>query len=309
MAESHRQAFVDNLRRLWDNVGRRTKPAVNLDAFVQQLQGRIARADTVRATDRVVTQFPTLTKPSQRRPFRSRAVWYGTLGVSIASVAFVTLIAGNRPSPGTATQFTTYATTSGQRANIVLPDGSTVALNVASRLYVPVDYAAGNHRLRLDGEALFTVRHLEGTLFSVVAGAVSANVLGTSFAVRHYTTDTTTTVSVREGKVAVRSAVLTAVRQAVVNRQGEVRVQAATPEQFSFAAGVLTLNDVPFSRAIVEFDRWYDADIRLGDPALATRRLTGQCAAGSLADLVELLEFTFDVRVVRDGRVLTLYTR
>ena len=41
-----------------------------------------------------------------------------------------------------------YVTDQGERANIVLPDGNTVALNVASRLEVPADYLAGDHALR-----------------------------------------------------------------------------------------------------------------------------------------------------------------
>ena len=46
----------------------------------------------------------------------------------------------------------TYSTGDGQRANITLPDGGMVALNVASRLEVPMDYMAGNHTVQILGE-------------------------------------------------------------------------------------------------------------------------------------------------------------
>ena len=78
----------------------------------------------------------------------------------------------------------TYTTGDGQRANIMLSDGSIVALNVASQLDVPVDYASGDHTLRLRGEALFTVSHHEGIPLTVIAGPTTARVLGTSFVVR-----------------------------------------------------------------------------------------------------------------------------
>jgi ferric-dicitrate binding protein FerR (iron transport regulator) len=77
----------------------------------------------------------------------------------------------------------------------------------------------------------------------------------------------------------------------------------------SFVNGVLTLTNVPLPAAIPELDRWYDADIRLGDPQLAAKGVTSEFAAGSLAELTEILEGTFNVRVVRVGRVLTLYAR
>ncbi|HXC24982.1 MAG TPA: FecR domain-containing protein, partial [Gemmatimonadaceae bacterium] len=66
---------------------------------------------------------------------------------------------------------------------------------------------------------------------------------------------------------------------------------------------------LPLPAAIVELDRWFDADIRLGDPMLEKQRIKGEFAAGSLADLSAILELTYNVRVVRDGRVLTLYPR
>jgi ferric-dicitrate binding protein FerR (iron transport regulator) len=190
-----------------------------------------------------------------------------------------------------------------------LPDGSRVILNVASRLEVPMDYERGNRTLRLHGEALFTVAHLSGAPFTVIAGPSVTRVLGTSFVVRRYTTDTAATVAVREGKVAVQSAVLGAAQQIVVSEHHVGQIKPADSAQFSFAMGVLTLDNVSLLKAIPELNRWYDAEIRLGDPVLANRRVVGGFTAGSLTDLSVILEHTFNVRVVREGRVLTLYPR
>ena len=201
-----------------------------------------------------------------------------------------------------------YTTANGQRANITLLDGTTVALNVASRLEVPANYAAGNRTVRLYGEALFTVSHRDGTPFTVLAGTMKTRVLGTTFLVRQYPTDTLVRVAVRDGKVAVGSAVVTAGQLIDVGRTGLARMGIATPSQFSFAAGVLTLESMPLSMAIPELDRWYNVDIRLGDAALKVKSVEGNVTAGSLADLTGILELT-GVRVVRDGRVLTLYQR
>ncbi|HXC26062.1 MAG TPA: FecR domain-containing protein, partial [Gemmatimonadaceae bacterium] len=98
-----------------------------------------------------------------------------------------------------------YTTGNAQRANITLPDGSTVALNVASRLEVPADYMTGDHTVHLVGEGLFTVVRHESTPFAVEAGTTTTRVLGTRFVVRHYPSDSATMVAVQDGKVAVRS--------------------------------------------------------------------------------------------------------
>lgn len=241
-----------------------------------------------------------------------KIAWYTTAAFVAIVVSVLTGWAvGSRARPWrqtatTALMYTSYATTNGQRATITLPDGSMVALNVASRLEVPVDYVAGNHALRLDGEALFTVRH-EGSLFTVNAGGEIVRVLGTSFAVRRYSTDSVTMVAVREGKVAVRTSVLTAGRQIEIGR-ASTRFGRADTSRFAFAAGVLVLDDCSFPNAIAELDRWFDADIRLGDAELVRRRISISFAPGSVADLVSVLQL-MDLRVVREGRRLTLFSR
>ena len=207
-----------------------------------------------------------------------------------------------------------YVTGRGERANITLPDGNTVALNVASRLEVPADYLAGNHTLHLSGEALFDVKHQTGSPFTVIAGGGTARVLGTSFLVRHYEGDTLASVAVREGKVAVRAEagktmVVTAGRRLTFNRGGAMQLGNTDPGQFSFALGVLTLPSELLSDAIPELDRWYDADVRFGDSTLAVHRLAGTLPAGSLSGLMDLLQSTYDIRIVRAGRVLTLYRK
>jgi ferric-dicitrate binding protein FerR (iron transport regulator) len=109
--------------------------------------------------------------------------------------------------------------------------------------------------------------------------------------------------------VAVGNTVVTAKRLVEVGRDGIPHVWPADASLFSFATGVLTLGNMSLRSAVVDLDRWYDVDIRLGDTTLATQPLKGEFAAGSIADLVGILEWTYKVRVVRDGRVLTLYPR
>jgi len=200
----------------------------------------------------------------------------------------------------------TYTTGNGERATISLPDGGTVALNVASRLEVPMDYMAGHHTVRLVGEGLFTASHHEGAPLTVITDGATARVLGTSFVVRRYATDTSAIVAVRDGKVAVGTTVVTANQLAEVGRNGMAHLRVSDGSPFTFATGTLTIDGLLLPAAIVELNRWYDADIRLGDPVLASRHVNATFGMGSLNDLAENLGSLYDVQVVRDGRVLTL---
>lgn len=207
-----------------------------------------------------------------------------------------------------ASSASTYTTGNKQQAAITLPDGSEVVLNVGSRLEIPSDYATGNRTLVLDGEAYFTVKPDKRAPFTVNSGSATARVLGTRFVVRHYGSDTTTAIAVKDGKVAVGDVVLTAGEETYVSSGMISPVRETDARRFSFVLGKLALSSQLLTDAIPDLNRWYDVDIRIGDSALRERRIVGVFETGSITDLISLLELTYNVRVVRDGQTLTLFS-
>lgn len=266
-------------------------------------------------------------------PRRPSSYWRYVLGGTLAGMLLLSVFWQQRV-PQRIVHATTpragnsiYTTGNGERARVTLPDGSTVQLNVASRLEVPFDYDRGNRTIRLTGEALFTVAHYQGNPFTVITEQSTTRVLGTSFIVRQYATDTAAVVAVHDGKVSVefnsesvresmgrstRSAqhgavVVTAGYETVLMAGHIPRVDTANARRFSFAQGTLSITSLTLQDAIPELNRWYNADIRLGDSTLATRPASGSLEVGSITDLMWLLHTAYDVRVVRTGRVVTLY--
>jgi transmembrane sensor len=319
MEPEHQESFTDSVSRREEAVfaaaARRIVDAWHvspdeISAYYAKALARIGGIAVDRATSLQRKGSRRVVPVSLGTRSMRRSVWYGAVTVIAAALFIVGEWGGVARGPGRnqAAKTVVYSTANGQRATITLTDGSVVMLNVASRLEIPSDYATGNHTIRLVGEALFLVSHHDETPFTVLAGPAVTRVLGTSFLVRRYGTDTATTVAVQSGKVSVGSAILVAGRYVEVGPSNTGPVLPADASQFSFAAGVLSLRSIPLSRAIPELNRWYDADIRLGDIALATRHMTGKFEIGSLAELSAILELT-GVRVVRDGRIITLYSR
>jgi ferric-dicitrate binding protein FerR (iron transport regulator) len=294
--------------------------AVERSQLVRRAMGQMGSSLSVVTPERAVSSI----RETRHQPFGARAPrarlqpgfarhwgWYaaaalvvGVLGVIGGWDGHAHGAIGNAPRT-----MSTYVTANGERANITLPDGATVMLDVASRLDVPADYAAGNHGVHLWGQAFFTVQKQSESPFTVTAGGTTARVLGTSFVVRHYDTDTSVTVAVQSGKVSVGSVVVTAARLIEVHARGRVRLGTADASRFAFTSGVLHLSSMPLAQAIPELNRWYGADIRLSDSSFARIPIKGTFAAGSLSDVTEMLKFMLDARVVRDGRVLTLYPK
>lgn len=247
---------------------------------------------------------------SSKNPLMTR--WYAlSMGLALA-IAFAIGL-GKSPGFSSGSQLpnsiSTYTTPTGQRASITLPDGSYVMLNAGSSLEVPVDFNRKQRKLELRGEAFFSVKHHGGAPFTVIAGDNEARVLGTRFVVRNFDTDSAMLVAVEDGKVEVSSSVLTANQEILIDRSGRQVLQSASPSRFSFERGILSFDGIALEDAIQDLNRWFDADVRLGDPGLAERRIEGDYGHGTAGNLAEILELTFDIRVVKDGRTLTLYPR
>jgi transmembrane sensor len=310
-----RQAQLRRLRLLWEARQRQPIRDFGRDEAIAQVLATI-RGTERRATERNVRPVVPGRRGWGRGIAHVPAARY-LIGALAAGAMILAIGVRTEHWFGTRAESVsvlTYTTGPGQRANITLPDGSTVVLNVASRLQVPSNYAAGNHTVRLQGQASFSVQHHDAVPLTVVSGAVTTRVLGTRFMVRRYATDTAITVAVRDGRVAVnadqsRAVVLAADQQATIGAFGAPRVTVADASQFDFERGTLSLASMPLRDAIAELDRWYDADIQLADSTLGDLRLTSRVTAGSVAELATMLEMTFDVRVVRNNRTLTLYQR
>jgi ferric-dicitrate binding protein FerR (iron transport regulator) len=286
-----------------------------------------------RATaSRTKPRFPrTLTTTTRRRV---TAVVTGVLatGALATGALAIVLTRVHHSALHSTTAYAVYTTRPGQRATIDLSDGTRVSLNAASTLEVPRTFGVRTRAVRLTGHAAFDVAHADARPFTVDAAGTRTTVLGTSFGVRAY--DANVRVAVRSGKVAVDAcetigdedgchphttligrstndahAVLDAGDIASVSAVGRVNIvrNADLDADFAFIANRLVLTGAPLASAVADLNRWYNADIRLADPSVGQLVLEGSFPGGNLDALVQSLEIVLHVRVVRDGRVVTVY--
>ncbi len=217
-----------------------------------------------------------------------------------------------------------YATARGERAVLTL-DGATVVLGPESVLRISGSYGVRDRTVSLTGHAYFDVAHDAGHPFRVWAGGVLAEDIGTRFDIRAYARDSVMRLVVADGAVAMHTwripgdgshdsvvplspVVVTRGMMATEGVDGVVRVRSglATDGYLSWSDGRLAFDDTPLPEVAAELSRWYDLDIRLGDPGLASRTLTASFDDPPAAVLVAL-EGALGVRATRVGRVVTLY--
>ncbi len=290
--------------------------------FPRRRHGDQVAAAYERVIDRAARETSTVTRPPQAAPVRIRRLGHNavprrtwTVVVTSIALAAALLIVGlvttfHSSYHGTSRALATYVTANGERARVELKDGTIVMLNVASRLRVPEDFGPKNRTVWLDGEAYFNVAHVAGAPFTVQAGATHTRVLGTEFVVRSYQ-PADVRVAVRAGKIAVNGAVLGANDIAVAGQNGVVTVRRnqRIDAAFGVAEGRLVLTDVPLREAAADLERWYDVKLRFGDSTVSYLPISAVLPSGSAGDLVEVLRLTFGVRVVQQGRILTINDR
>jgi transmembrane sensor len=242
----------------------------------------------------------------------------GLLLFSAGVAAWYTGVLRRAEPAATAVAMREYTTRKGQRADIMLPDGTRATLNVDSRLRIPARYGATTRDVELDGEAFFDVRHDARAPFRVhTAGAVAEDI-GTAFAVRAYPGEQGVTVVVRAGDVALQSrstasmpaTIVAAGQLGRVDASGRVLVQshADVKSNLAWMQGRLTFRLRPFADVARELERWYDVEITLDDSSLATVPVTVSFTNQSLDEVLAIISQSLDVQYHRDGSRVRLYT-
>jgi transmembrane sensor len=258
-----------------------------------RLRARIAESELGRST--------------QPRRFTRWLTAAGVIGVASA-LAWQFL----KPTPAIQRVATTAA---GERIVIHLADSSIITLGPAST----VRYTVGRDRREasLEGLADFKVVHDAARPFVVRAGNAIATDLGTEFVVRAYRGDSSVNVSVTAGSVSIASA---GSQRHVELRAGDVgRVAAdgstslgtagSASSHAAWVDGRLVFHDESLATVARELSRWFDVDLRVAGDSLARRRVSAVYNDPSLADVLEALTATLDLRVDRSKRTITLLPR
>jgi ferric-dicitrate binding protein FerR (iron transport regulator) len=91
----------------------------------------------------------------------------------------------------------------GEKANVVLPDGSKVCLNSGSTLTYYNTYNRNDRFLKLDGEAYFEVAPNPKKTFTVQCIDMKIEVVGTTFGIKAYDEDFIISTVLEKGKVKI----------------------------------------------------------------------------------------------------------
>jgi ferric-dicitrate binding protein FerR (iron transport regulator) len=173
--------------------------------------------------------------------------------------------------------------TAGQRAEVLLADGSKVWLNAKSTLTGMTGFGQKNRNVELNGEAYFEVAKNTQMPFVVITEHNRIQVTGTQFNVSAYKGSRTFETAVVEGSVNIYSRetdeIITKLteNQVIIARDNKYRKeQLQSHEALRWREGLYCFDDTPFKVLLEKLENYYGVSIILGQTAPTEYKCTGK---------------------------------
>jgi transmembrane sensor len=257
-----------------------------------------------------------------------------------ASVAFIVVLIGilffARYEYNTEKDKVTYTETIiplGQKGQVLLGDGTRIALNSGSKIKYPSNFNSDKREVYVEGEAYFDVAHDETKPFLVHSGKLTVKVLGTSFNIKSYPGEDRIETTLVSGSVKIFQEIgkqereITTLKpneQAIYNTEdGKITVKqlrSATDEKLTSTKQdeqanmqkekVLQIESVIlwkeqkliFENETLEemarkLTRWYGKNIHIEDESLKRNRYSGKFIYNeTIYQVLEVLSITTEIQ-------------
>ena len=200
----------------------------------------------------------------------------------------------------------------GQRAELMLADGTKVWLNSLSTLTFPGNFTGDIRNVKLDGEGYFKVAHDTRHTFIVQVGELEVKVLGTVFNVCAYQDEQDVTVVLLEGKVGVHTP-----SSSLIMKPGEkmnynksthkFTTEKVYPEDYvTWTKGSLYFQNESLDNIMKALSRVYDVTIHIDSPRIAEERFTGTIPGGGIQNALNIIMLTSPFRYEVKDSVIVL---
>jgi transmembrane sensor len=302
--DPHLVKVVRLLESVLANVSREDSSDINVESALNHVKSRINEP-------KVIPLAPRIAVAGTNRSFMA------LLRVAAAAIIIFggTMLWQNIGSRGNMAG-QTFATSVGERRQVLLKDGTKVLLGPTSRLVVFFGDQDGDRLVTLDGVAYFSVVHDPAHPFTVKAGEIRIQDVGTAFSVES-DDSAGTRLAVDSGSVSIgaadqdpnAAAVLNARDRATVDTKGIVVVErsAVSDDDLAWTQGRLVFRDAPLILVGAELYRWYGVRLRVADSSLANLHLTASFSGEPVDRVLNVIALSLGARIERQGNVAILH--
>lgn len=171
----------------------------------------------------------------------------------------------------------------GQRAELMLADGTKVWLNSLSTLTFPGHFNGDIRNVKLDGEGYFAVTKNAKQPFIVETNKCNVKVLGTEFNVMAYAADSIWETALLEGAVEILSPGTTMngmklEPNTMASLKGNklIKGRIKDPEHFLWREGLICFNNVSVKDMLEKLKLYYEVNIIVNNTKILNNHYTGK---------------------------------
>ncbi|MCD8260350.1 MAG: FecR domain-containing protein [Bacteroides sp.] len=202
----------------------------------------------------------------------------------------------------------------GERATIILPDGTTVSLNSDSQLgYTPKIYNKKERKINFNGEGYFQVCKDQQVPFLIDAPGLQVKILGTTFNLLDRESSHTAELALEEGSVLLTSTksnqevTLKHLQKAILNKlTGNITV--ITDENLhtlsAWRKGEMVFRNTALSHVIKSVENHYNVTITLDCSECMEDKFTGNLPVTNLNEVLEVFEKSYYLKATITGHTI-----
>lgn len=209
---------------------------------------------------------------------------------------------------------TVIAVGKGSQSKTILPDGTEVWLNSATKLEIDRNFGIKDRRIKIEGEAFFNVTHDQQKPFIIKTSSLDVKVHGTSFNLSCYRGEDTR-VALVEGSVELISergeSVFLKPHDIVIYGQegGKFqRSQEILQEEYGWRESKFVFKNRRFVHIVTQLERMFNVEIHVTDQRILNKRFSGDFVNNeSISDMMDIMakvgEFSYQI----NGREIQVY--
>lgn len=195
------------------------------------------------------------------------------------------------------------STEPGQRAQVLLPDGTHVWLNSSTQLAYKKEFWSNNRSVDLIGEAYFEVKRNEYTPFIVHSKNINVSVLGTKFNVRAHATEERVVTTLLSGSVCVDDPNIAGegfilkpgqtLDVDVKTRKAELKEYATPADVLLWINGKLIFEQATVANIVAALEKHFDVHFIFVDNQIKNERFTCQFSTDDhIEDILAVISLT-----------------
>lgn len=245
----------------------------------------------------------------------SRTILYRTIAVAATVALLIGISIPLLFSGEEVNKIVCFKTPLGQKAEVSLPDGTSVFLNSGSILTYSTDYSRTNRSVKLEGQAFFDVVKDKEHPFDVAVGNVKVMVHGTSFDVNAYKDNAEIVVTLLTGSVSVFSsssdkllANLRPNQKAIIplyDTDKCILANCNAQEEIIWRLGKLKIDGEEFTDLVRKMERWYGVKIAVNN-INTTKRYWMTVKTESFREILEIINRITPIEYSINGEEVTI---